>query len=101
MESWRRAGGEPDVATELPSLLAASGFTVIEARPLIYCVAPTDERWHWLAAFVASGLDRLVELEMSTAPWAAELRRWFAAVEASGAALMLTPTVLEIIASRQ
>jgi SAM-dependent methyltransferase len=100
MESWRRAGGEPDIAIELPSMLAAAGFAVVETRPLIHCVGAADDYWRWLAAFVESGLDRLVELEMAEAAWAAELRRWFARAEASGATLVLTPTVLELIAQR-
>jgi SAM-dependent methyltransferase len=100
MESWRRAGGEPDIATELPSMLESAGFALIENRPLIHCAGPTDDHWHWLAAFVASGLDRLVELGLAEPAWAGELRGWFARAASSGAVLALTPTVLEIIARR-
>jgi SAM-dependent methyltransferase len=98
MESWRRAGGEPDVAIDLPSMLAAAGLSVIHTKPILSCVGPADDRWHWLAAFVESGLARLVELEMAAPDRAEDLLRWFRATERAGRALVLTPTVLEIFA---
>jgi hypothetical protein len=98
MESWRRAGGEPDVAIDLPSMLAAAGLSVIHTKPILSCVGPADDRWRWLAAFVESGLARLVELEMAAPDRAEDLLRWFRATERAGRALVLTPTVLEIFA---
>jgi SAM-dependent methyltransferase len=98
MESWRRAGGEPDIALDLPSMLGAAGLTVREATPIVACVGPQDDHWRWLAAFVESGLARLVELEMAPAEWANELGEWFAAAERSGSTRMLTPMVLEVVA---
>src|SRR4051812_20149922 len=35
MKSWRDTGGEPDVALELPPLLAAERFDIVSARPLV------------------------------------------------------------------
>ena len=51
-----------------------------------------------MAAFVESGLARLVELELASPEWAAELAVWFADAERSDSTLVMTPTVLEIVA---
>lgn len=101
MESWRAAGGEPDVALELPSLLARAGFSVNSAAPLVRCVRPADQSWRWPASFVEINLKRLVELGYADGAWAASVRDEFAAAESAPGTLMLTPLVLEIIARRE
>ena len=62
MKSWRDAGGEPDAALELPSLLAAEGMEIVSTRPLVQIVGRDDFAWQWPAAFMASGARRLAEL---------------------------------------
>jgi len=47
------------------------------------------------------GLRRLVELGSLAAPRAAEIESAFRAIEASPGALMVTPAVLEVIATRR
>lgn len=100
MESWRLAGGEPDVGLILPSLLARSGFRICSTMPLVLCVRPKDYNWRWLSAFIDSGLKRLLELGQGDKSWAASVRAQFAAAESDPDTLMITPMVLEIIARR-
>jgi SAM-dependent methyltransferase len=100
MESWRAAGGEPDIALTLPSLMAESGFRVRSATPRIFCVRPCDHVWRWPAAFLDSNLNRLLELRRVDQDWVAAVRREFAALEANPNTLMLTPMLLELIAER-
>ena len=100
MESWRAAGGEPDVALALPSLMAECGFRVRSATPRVFCVRPCDHVWRWPAAFIDSNLNRLLELGRVDQEWVTAVRREFAAVESNPNALMLTPMVLELIAAR-
>ena len=101
MESWRAAGGEPDIALALPSLLADAGFAVRQATPRVFCVRPSDYMWRWPAAFIATNLDRLRELGRVDAAWVESVRAEFQAAEADPATLMITPMVLEIIAERE
>ena len=100
MESWRLAGGEPDVGVILPSLLTRAGFRICSAMPRVFCVRPQDYNWRWLSAFIDVGLNRLLELGHADESWAASVRRAFAAAESDSRTLMLSPMVLEIIARR-
>lgn len=100
MDSWRAAGGEPDVAMDLPPLLRGNGFVIREAVPRVYCVRPVDPLWTWISTFVESNLDRLVELGGHEQAWGDAVRDEFRAAAANPATLMLTPMLLEIIADR-
>lgn len=100
MASWRASGGEPDIALQLPALLAAAGFTVRFAAPRIFCVSPADHVWHWPASFISVNLQRLLELGRVDEAWVATVRREFTAAESRAGSLMLTPMVLEIVAER-
>jgi SAM-dependent methyltransferase len=100
MESWRAAGGEPNIALALPPLLVDSGFRIRSATPKIFCIRPSDPMWQWPASFLDINLNRLLELKRVDQQWVAAVRRAFAAVDSNPNALMITPLVLEIIAER-
>jgi SAM-dependent methyltransferase len=100
MASWREAGGEPDVALALPSLLSAAGFRIRHAVPKIFCARPGEPFWEWPASFLGVNLSRLVELGRVSEGWAASVRRELDEREADGRTWMLTPLVLEIVAER-
>lgn len=99
MKSWRDGGGEPNVALELPPLLAAEGLEIVSVRPLTQIVGRNDFAWQWPAAFMASGALRLAELGYVQAE---EAERLAGALDALPAGtLMMTPMVVEIIARKQ
>jgi SAM-dependent methyltransferase len=98
--SWRASGGEPDVALDLPAWLRESGFRIESRRPLIAVVTPSDFIWQWPRSFLASGLQRLIELGRLTGHRAQEIADAFDACERRPDTLMITPGVLEIIAVR-
>ena len=100
-ESWRANGGEPDIAMDLPTILAKAGFRVRSAEPRIFCIGPHDEAWQWPASFVQVNLKRLLELGRVDEAWVESVRREFAAAEANPNSLMMTPMVLEIVAEKR
>lgn len=98
--TWRAAGGEPDIALELPRWLEELGFRVVSLRPIVDVVSPSSYVWEWPKSFVASGLQRLIDLgEISTAR-AAAIADAFAEAERAPHTRMITPAVLEIVAVR-
>jgi hypothetical protein len=98
MQSWRDSGGEPDIALQLPTLLAEAGMEVVEARPLIRIIRRGDHEWAWPASFMAVNAARLHELGYADAQEAARFAR--ALDESPADTLMITPLVAEIIARR-
>lgn len=100
MRSWRDAGGEPDIALQLPTWLEQLGFRVLELRPIVDVVSPREFVWQWPAAFFESGLTRLVQLGYFTPERAETIGDAFRSAAAAPAVRMITPGVLEIIAQR-
>lgn len=100
MASWRAAGGEPDVASALVQGLRDAGLVIERATPRLFAVRPGDPMWRWPEAFIAVNLGRLVELGFADEAFAREVRREFAEESANTGSVMLTPTVLEIVARR-
>ncbi|HWH23230.1 MAG TPA: methyltransferase domain-containing protein [Allosphingosinicella sp.] len=99
MQSWRDAGGEPDIGLTLPRWLEEDGLEIIEMRPLIDMVQRSSFVWQWPLAFMRSNAARLVELGYATP---AEAERFATALDgASPSDWMITPLVLEVIARRR
>lgn len=101
MASWRDAGGEPDIALDLPEWLTQSGFEIRDLRPIIDVVPATNFVWEWPASFIDTNLNRLMELGRIAPALADEIRGDFQERALQSSTLMITPTVLEIIAARR
>jgi SAM-dependent methyltransferase len=99
MQSWRDAGGEPDIALRLPSWLEAEGFEIFSVRPMIDTVRRDDFVWQWPAAFMATGAWRLAELGYVDQVEAERLATALDRLPAG--AWMTTPLVMEIIARKR
>lgn len=99
-ESWRAQGGEPDIARELPRLLVDHGFTITSARPIGFAPRPIDRAWNWPAGFVRTNVPRLVQLGVRSEAWGREVLAAVDAAQEDPASIFVTPTVLEIIATR-
>jgi hypothetical protein len=67
-------------------------------RPLVFTVGPSDYVWRWPAAFVHSGLQRLLELGRIERSFADALLAELEDAEKRPGSLMITPLVLEITA---
>jgi ubiquinone/menaquinone biosynthesis C-methylase UbiE len=101
IDSWRRAGGEPNIGLELPAWLEALGFEILSARPLVDVIEPSNPVWLWPRAFIQSGLRRLVELGHLDDGRADEIWRAFEQRERAPHTRMITPAVLEVIARKR
>jgi len=101
MASWRAHGGEPDIGRELPRWLEELGCTVRTLLPLVEVARPGDAFAAWPAAFVGTGVDRLVELGRIDAATGDAIRAAYRESQAAPGAFQVTPLVLEIIATRR
>jgi hypothetical protein len=98
MKSWRASGGEPDIGLDLPRWLTELGFEIRSLLPIVDVIHPSDFAWQWPRSFIDVGVQRLLDLGQLTKQQAIAIREAFARTESSPNALMVTPTVLEIIA---
>lgn len=100
MESWRDAGGEPDIALELPGWLAAEGLRIESARPLLWATTATHFAWQWPVGFFRTSLTRLVSSGHLTSDRGREIAEAVEHALNRPGAVMFTPAVLELIARR-
>ena len=99
MQSWRDAGGDPDVGARLPQWLEEQGFAILETRPIAWTVSRADFAWQWPASFMASGARRLVELGYIETDEAEGLATLLDRLPPGRR--MMTPIVLEVIACKR
>lgn len=100
MQSWRAAGGEPDVGLDLPRWLEAAGCRIESLTPIVDVIAPSSFAWGWPASFIDVNVARLVDLGLIGADDGAKMRADFAAASADPATRMVTPIVLEVVARK-
>jgi SAM-dependent methyltransferase len=101
MESWRSSGGEPDIALELPTWLGELEFEISSLRPIIDIVPASNFVWEWPKAFVEVGIRRLLDLGQLTPQRGEAMLEAFARSEAQPYSLLITPGVMEIVATRR
>jgi SAM-dependent methyltransferase len=98
IQSWRDAGGEPNVGLELPSWLEERGLGIASLRPIIDIIDPASPTWQWPRAFIETGLARLTDLGKIDRAAADRIWRTFLERESLPHTRMITPGVLEIVA---
>ena len=101
IDSIRRGGGFVDSALALPKILAEMGFEIIAIKPIIDVVPPSSAIWKWPASFAAVFLERLTSGGQLSPGDAQATRDALATAEVDSSSLMITPTVLEIIARKR
>jgi hypothetical protein len=101
MRSWRASGGEPDIGRDLPRWAEELGFEIQSMLPIVDIIRPRDFAWQWPIPFMRSGLRRLLDLGDISAERGEAIASAFSAIERDTQAIMVTPAVLEVIASRR
>lgn len=98
--SWHDSGGTPNVALQLPAMFEGGGFRVKEMRPISFAITPADYIWRWPATFIETHVQRLLEMGRVDQAFCERLLAEFRLAEQTPGTVMLTPTVLEIVAER-
>jgi len=98
--NWRASGGEPDIGRNLPAWLIDMGLKLESFRPYVDIVSKDDNVWRWPIGFFEIHIDRLLELGRITVQIAQDMRDEFARVSQQPGTLMVTPTVIEIVARK-
>jgi len=99
-QSWRHAGGNPDIGMALPTLCAAHGLIVEEVTPMVRVGRPGSLIWRWPEVFFVNYLPRLVATGFLTAADVeAHQLEWASRVAAKGA-FFLTPPMVSVRARK-
>ena len=98
MKSFSARGGNANIAGTLLKELRLQGFEIMSIKPIARAARPHEPLWQWPAGFIRTYLPRLVELGQVDNAFAANVLAELARAEQDPQSIMLTPTVLEIIA---
>jgi SAM-dependent methyltransferase len=99
IERWRASGGEPDIGLDLPRWLEELGFDIRSLTTIMDVVTPSSFVWQWPRTFMDVGLRRLVDLGDLSEEKAQAIMKAFDDGEATPGTRMVTPAVLEIVAT--
>ncbi len=99
-ESWKRTGGDLDVAAHLPRMLAEAGLVVEEIRPIARVARPGSMLWGWPRTFFAIFVPRLQEMGLVSAEQAEAFARAWEEAERDPHCFFCTPPIYEIIARK-
>jgi ubiquinone/menaquinone biosynthesis C-methylase UbiE len=100
-DSFRAAGGDPDVGTALPTMMINAGLEVREVRPVVRVARAGSPLWEWPIAFFRGFLPTLVvQGAISQADAESFLRDWDER-STDPAAFLLSPPMVEVIGVRR
>ncbi len=100
MKSFSARGGNANIAGTLLKELRQHGFETMSIKPIARAARPHEPLWQWPAGFIRTYLPRLIELGQVDNAFAANVLAELARAEQDPQSIMLTPTVLEIIARK-
>lgn len=100
VEDWRASGGEPDIGLRLPAHLLEQGMRITQMTPIVDVVQPSSFIWQWPASWLRNYPNHLVGVGKAPKAFADQVPAALAAAEADPKAIMVTPTVIEIIAEK-
>ncbi len=100
MKSFSARGGNANIAGTLLKELRQHGFEIMSIKPIARSARPHEPLWQWPAGFIRTYLPRLVELGQVDNAFAANVLAELVRAEQDPQSIMLTPTVLEIIARK-
>jgi ubiquinone/menaquinone biosynthesis C-methylase UbiE len=100
MESWRKEGGEPNIAKHLIGWIERAN-KIESLTPLVHAISPNDFMWQWPKSFIDIGTRRLAATGHIDTALAERIRQDFLEMEAQPGVRMVTPAVMEIIARKK
>lgn len=96
--SWRARGGDPEICRRLPTLMAAHGLKLRDAKSIVRVARPGSALWEWPGTFFRNYLPVLVSGGyLSDADRVAFEREW-AEHSANPVAIFSTPILMDVIA---
>jgi len=99
-ESWVKRGGDSDIGSRLPSLLAQHGMSVPHLRSIVRIARPHESLWQWPDSFFKNFLPMLVDMGYLTADEHAAFNADWSAREEDPGGFFATPPVIDIVAHK-
>lgn len=99
-DSWVQRGGDSDIGSRLPSMLAPAGFNVAHLRALVRMARPHEPLWQWPFTFFRNFLPMLVEMGLLTQAEHDAFNADWKARESDPGGFFATPPMIDIVATK-
>jgi ubiquinone/menaquinone biosynthesis C-methylase UbiE len=99
--SWRSRGGDPDIVSRLPAMLARHGFEVTHLDVRQRLARPGSLLWTWPESWWKSFVPRLTQMGFITPAQETEFFAAWARASADPHAFTLVPPVFDLVAVRK
>jgi SAM-dependent methyltransferase len=100
-ETFRIRGGDPNVASQLPGIMARCGLEIREINPIARVARPGSALWKWPETFFKNYLPVLVEMGAIDESEKAAFEREWKLRSNDVAAFFYTPPMVEIIGTKK
>jgi ubiquinone/menaquinone biosynthesis C-methylase UbiE len=98
---WRTSGGDSDIGIELPKLLPEAGLQIETVRPVVFTARMNDFAATWPNGFARGYLPVMRDAGDIGAAESAEIEAELDRYQADPNALVITPGVLQIVATKR
>lgn len=99
IHDWKQASGETDVAPRVVSSLRKHGFQIQHAKPHVFAAKAGEPFFAWSTYYMRVNSQRSLAEGKITAEWADRFMNLVSAAERDPQKVMVTPMVLEIVAT--
>ncbi|MCX6116954.1 MAG: methyltransferase domain-containing protein [Proteobacteria bacterium] len=100
IKSWKETGSNSNVAPILLEGLLEHGFHVETAQPHFHSCHPGAPKFQWLTDYMKVNTSRIVKQGVISNEEASDFINLISKAENSGNFIMMTPTIMEIIAKK-
>ena len=100
LKSFDAGGGDIDIGKKLPSLFEDNGLHIDSVRPMVKMSRPDTLEWNWPVTFFKIYLPKVVEMGFMKEDLCQRVLDNIAKKQAEGQAILLTPTMIEVVSSK-
>lgn len=100
LRSFKEVMGNIDVGRFLVDNYVAQGFKVLSIRPMVKIMRPSDVNWNWPQTFFEIYFPKVASMGFMTLSEAKEAISAIKDIKMNPNAIMLTPTMIEIISEK-
>ncbi len=100
LRSFKERNSDIDIGRYLPRMFAQQGLSLLSKRPMIKMGQPSDLQWNWPTTFFELYFPRVADMGYMTHVECNKALEWVRHISGNPQSIMLTPTMIEIIAQK-
>lgn len=100
LKSFDASGGNINIGGELPTMLEERGLEILSVRPMVKMARPNQLEWNWPNTFFKIYFPKVVEMGYMSSELCDSVLSKLDQAQAKGKMILMTPTMIEVIARK-